>query len=104
MYVEGRVLTTEGEPVPDAVIDTWEADQNGMSSVGCTDVRAYVLTAARVLRHAICRQNPPGLSWAIAYRKRWQLRVSCRCSLRLSHSGRRECLSDPSGIPNLIVN
>ena len=59
MYVEGRVLTTEGHPIPDAVIDTWEADQNGMSSVGRTDVCAYVLTVARVLRHAICRQNPP---------------------------------------------
>ncbi|KAI9569866.1 aromatic compound dioxygenase [Boletus coccyginus] len=29
MYVEGRVLTTEGEPIPDAVIDTWETDQHG---------------------------------------------------------------------------
>jgi len=29
MYVEGRVLTTEGEPIADAVIETWEADHNG---------------------------------------------------------------------------
>jgi len=29
MYVEGRVLSTEGDPIADAVIDTWEADHNG---------------------------------------------------------------------------
>ncbi|KAG8216941.1 Intradiol ring-cleavage dioxygenase [Butyriboletus roseoflavus] len=33
MYVEGRVLTTEGEPITDAVIETWEADHNGMVSI-----------------------------------------------------------------------
>jgi protocatechuate 3,4-dioxygenase beta subunit len=30
MYVEGRVLNTDGKPIPDAVIETWEADSNGM--------------------------------------------------------------------------
>ncbi|KAJ8596164.1 aromatic compound dioxygenase [Rhizopogon salebrosus TDB-379] len=29
MYVEGRVLTTKGEPIPDAVIETWETDADG---------------------------------------------------------------------------
>jgi protocatechuate 3,4-dioxygenase beta subunit len=29
MYVEGRVLTTSGEPIPGAVIDTWETDGTG---------------------------------------------------------------------------
>ena len=29
MYVEGRVLSTDGTPVPDAVIETWETDENG---------------------------------------------------------------------------
>jgi protocatechuate 3,4-dioxygenase beta subunit len=29
MYVEGRVLTTGGEPIPDAVIETWETDGTG---------------------------------------------------------------------------
>ncbi|KAN0084096.1 Intradiol ring-cleavage dioxygenase [Tylopilus felleus] len=29
MYVEGRVLTTEGKPIEGAIIDTWEADSNG---------------------------------------------------------------------------
>ena len=32
MYVEGRVLTTSGEPIPGAVIDTWEADSTGEQS------------------------------------------------------------------------
>ena len=30
MYVEGRVLTTKGEPIADAIIDTWETDHNGI--------------------------------------------------------------------------
>jgi protocatechuate 3,4-dioxygenase beta subunit len=33
MYVEGRVLTTSGEPIPGAVIDTWEADSTGEQSL-----------------------------------------------------------------------
>lgn len=30
MYVEGRVLDVQGNPVPDAVIDTWETDGHGL--------------------------------------------------------------------------
>ncbi|KAF8556840.1 aromatic compound dioxygenase [Imleria badia] len=37
MYVEGRVLTTEGEPIAGAVIDTWEADQNGFYDTQYSD-------------------------------------------------------------------
>jgi Catechol dioxygenase N terminus len=33
LYVEGRVLTTGGEGVPDAVIETWETDDRGESTV-----------------------------------------------------------------------
>ena len=29
MYVEGRVLSVDGTPVPNATIDTWETDANG---------------------------------------------------------------------------
>ncbi|EMD35334.1 hypothetical protein CERSUDRAFT_116134 [Gelatoporia subvermispora B] len=29
MYVEGQVLSTDGTPVPDAVIETWETDAKG---------------------------------------------------------------------------
>ncbi|KAF8548762.1 aromatic compound dioxygenase [Imleria badia] len=37
MYVEGRVLTTMGEPIADAVIDTWEADANGVYDLEYAD-------------------------------------------------------------------
>jgi protocatechuate 3,4-dioxygenase beta subunit len=33
MYVEGRVLTSSGEPIPGAVIETWETDDKGESDV-----------------------------------------------------------------------
>ena len=29
MFVEGRVLTTGGEPIPGAVIETWETNDKG---------------------------------------------------------------------------
>ena len=29
LFVEGRVLDTDGKPVPNAVIETWETDENG---------------------------------------------------------------------------
>ncbi|KAL1731830.1 Intradiol ring-cleavage dioxygenase [Schizophyllum commune] len=29
LFVEGRVLDTDGNPVPNAVIETWETDENG---------------------------------------------------------------------------
>jgi protocatechuate 3,4-dioxygenase beta subunit len=29
MYVEGHVLTTDGRPIPNAVIETWETDAKG---------------------------------------------------------------------------
>ena len=34
MYVEGRVLTSGGEPVPGAVIETWETDDKGEQHFG----------------------------------------------------------------------
>ncbi|KAF8840565.1 aromatic compound dioxygenase [Paxillus ammoniavirescens] len=37
MYVEGRVLTTTGEPIPDATIVTWEADRNGLYDLQYSD-------------------------------------------------------------------
>jgi len=33
MYVEGRVLTSKGEPIPGAVIETWETDEKGNHSI-----------------------------------------------------------------------
>ncbi|KAI0315716.1 aromatic compound dioxygenase [Amylostereum chailletii] len=30
MYVEGRVLSSDGKPIPDAVVETWETDGHGL--------------------------------------------------------------------------
>ncbi|KDQ32085.1 hypothetical protein PLEOSDRAFT_1034258 [Pleurotus ostreatus PC15] len=30
LYIEGRVLDTDGNPVPDALIETWQADETGL--------------------------------------------------------------------------
>ena len=32
MYVEGKILSTDGAPVPDAIIETWETDGHGTHS------------------------------------------------------------------------
>ncbi|VDB88790.1 unnamed protein product [Peniophora sp. CBMAI 1063] len=37
MYVEGRVLNTKGEPIPGAVIETWETDDMGFYDVQYAD-------------------------------------------------------------------
>ncbi|KAG0693386.1 Intradiol ring-cleavage dioxygenase [Suillus ampliporus] len=37
MYVEGRVLTTDGQPIPNAIIDTWENDSNGLYDIEYAD-------------------------------------------------------------------
>lgn len=29
MYVEGRVVSVDGKPIPGATIETWETDGNG---------------------------------------------------------------------------
>ena len=29
MYVEGRILSVDGTPIPNAAIETWETDANG---------------------------------------------------------------------------
>ena len=44
MYVEGRVLTTDGEPIAGAAIETWEADKNGMDAIGTTRVFHCIFT------------------------------------------------------------
>jgi hypothetical protein len=31
MNAKGRVLNTKGEPIPDAIIETWETDEMGAS-------------------------------------------------------------------------
>ncbi|KAG1748454.1 Intradiol ring-cleavage dioxygenase [Suillus paluster] len=37
MYVEGRILTTEGQPIPNAIIYTWETDANGFYDIEYAD-------------------------------------------------------------------
>lgn len=37
--VTGRVTTTDGEPVPAAVVDVWQADENGFYDVQVPDVQ-----------------------------------------------------------------
>ena len=42
MYVEGKVLSTDGSPVAGAIIDTWETDGHGTYSEVCGRfMRAY---------------------------------------------------------------
>jgi protocatechuate 3,4-dioxygenase beta subunit len=35
LYVEGKVVGTDGRPIADAVIETWEADGSGASVILC---------------------------------------------------------------------
>jgi protocatechuate 3,4-dioxygenase beta subunit len=49
MYVEGRVLTSKGEPIPGAVIETWETDEKGEQHLDVVlplsnDIPSYVST------------------------------------------------------------
>ncbi|PPQ89889.1 hypothetical protein CVT25_004811 [Psilocybe cyanescens] len=48
MYVEGRVLNLEGKPIPNAILDTWEADGHGLYDVqyeNLEDCRGRLRTA-----------------------------------------------------------
>ena len=59
MYVEGRVLSTDGTPVANATIDTWETDSNGERRRGWRAVR--VLTGRlqdRTTRSTACATSP----------------------------------------------
>ena len=62
MYVEGRVLTSGGEPVPGAVIETWETDDKGEQHFDfvqffCGSLSTVVRSSfhARLLRHSVHR-------------------------------------------------
>ena len=54
MYVEGRVTDTQGRPIPNAVIDTWETDGEGLYD---TQVRIW------------CRKNQKKIMVLISHRK-----------------------------------
>jgi hypothetical protein len=44
MYVEGRVVTSSGDPIPDAVIETWETDEKGEQYLIRSSSSAYLLS------------------------------------------------------------
>jgi hypothetical protein len=56
MYVEGRVLASSGEPIPGAVIETWETDEKGeraFDRVLLTVHRHNVFNPPRLLRYSV---------------------------------------------------
>jgi protocatechuate 3,4-dioxygenase beta subunit len=55
MYVEGRVLTSSGEPIPGAVIETWETDEKGEQTLD-----AFFLFCLTVHRHTFQPPSTPG--------------------------------------------
>jgi hypothetical protein len=72
MYVEGRVLNSKGEPIPGAVIDTWETDDSGEQHLDVSFL--FPLMAYRrmfqpgsqpfmPLRYPVHRSLRTGLSW-----------------------------------------
>lgn len=48
MYVEGQVLSTDGKPIPDAVIETWETDELGTHQ-DHVDTGLRILISFRIL-------------------------------------------------------
>ena len=46
MFIEGNVTDIQGNPIPNAIIDTWETDENGFYD---TQVRKVVITLYRFL-------------------------------------------------------
>ena len=52
MYVEGRVLSTDGKPVANAVIETWETDGDGETQRWSSTVIADI-TVDRFIRYAV---------------------------------------------------
>ena len=66
MYVEGRVLTTEGIPIADAVIETWETDANGVYN-NFYHARAILVTLARQASMTLSTPAAPRLTVAAAF-------------------------------------
>ena len=60
MYVEGRVLTSGGEPVPGAVIETWETDDKGEQHFD--SVRFFCGSLSTVVRSSFLRKATTTLS------------------------------------------
>lgn len=93
MFVEGRVLTTGGESVPGAVIDTWEADGTGERHSAC--VYAFLPDGKWS-----CVPNPLGL-YDVEYAERTA--PECRGRLRTDGEGKygyRAIVPVPYAIPD----
>jgi protocatechuate 3,4-dioxygenase beta subunit len=70
MYVEGRVLTLSGEPIPGAVIETWETDEKGEQHLMCfflfcltTCVPPPTPPLSRLLRYSVLGPLRTRLPW-----------------------------------------
>jgi len=72
MFVEGRVLTSKGEPIPGAVIETWETDEKGEQHLDAFFLFSLMVSrrmfqpvpqSLRLLRYSIHGTLRTGLSW-----------------------------------------
>jgi hypothetical protein len=69
MFVEGRVLTTGGKPIPGAVMETWETDGEGEPAFRCAHVfppddgLPCVPKTVRGIRHAIRGTHRTRVPW-----------------------------------------
>jgi hypothetical protein len=93
MFVEGRVLTTDGKPIPGAVVETWETDGEG--ELAFFDVSMF--SRLMMDRHAFpkplgvydmqyAERTAPGVSWPTEDRRRGEVRVSRDRSRIVCHS------------------
>ena len=67
MFVEGRVLTTGGEPIPGAVIETWETDGKGERHLDVSvsfRLMAYGSQPSRIVRYAVRGTYSARVSWS----------------------------------------
>jgi protocatechuate 3,4-dioxygenase beta subunit len=78
MFVEGRVLTTGGEPIPSAIFETWEADGTG-------ERRLDVSMSFRVMVCGHAFATPLGL-YDLEYAERTA--PECRGRLRTDGEGK----------------
>ena len=70
MYVEGRVLTSSGQPIPGAVIETWETDEKGeqhlMFFLFCLTIHRHTFNPhpiSRLLRYSVYGPLRTRLPW-----------------------------------------
>ena len=75
MYVEGRVLDTQGNPIPGAVIDTWEADGNGLYDTEVLSFRCYALRSSYARPNKVCHPGRTRLPWSVDLCGGWVLRL-----------------------------